>query len=603
MPDVLIVVPPFMNPTGPALGAELVAAACRAQGLGCDVLYANLTFAAAVGEDVYRRVMIARDWHLVGEAAFAPEVFQDLPDPVEYLFSGENDGDSRLWCEERADQACYDACRSLARAFIDETAAAILTREPRIVGFSDMCQQTLPSLAIAAALKARRPDVLTVLGGPAVFAPMGSAIAGVAPMLDCVVGGEADLVFPRLCLDYIHDGTRPARVVECGRLDDLDDAQVADVSGYMEQVRRHREAGDLPDWYPGHLVYESSRGCWWSDTQRCRFCGLVDGAYRRKSDARVSAELRTLGQTHPGATVWAADSVMPARLPRDVLPPLTEEGVSLDVQYEVRADIPETELGALARFGATWVQPGIESLCPSVLRSFRKGVRAFQNLRLLRDCRSLGLVVGWNFLYRVPGDSLQEYVDLLELLPAISHLHPPTSFGGVTLARGSPYFADRERHGIRDVRPLDIHRYLYPADTRFEDIGHAFHATWPSALDDEPDVLRRLDEQLDRWMRLWREPAPRPALYKVALPGDRVFVHDSRPVSPEGAFLGDRRHAEALGFLDTPRTEQELTEIPEDILAELLDRRFAVRWDGRVVSLVSRAATARHATTPKGAAR
>ena len=50
MPEAVIVVPPFMNSTGPPLGAELVAAACRAQGLGCDVLYANLTFAAAAGE-------------------------------------------------------------------------------------------------------------------------------------------------------------------------------------------------------------------------------------------------------------------------------------------------------------------------------------------------------------------------------------------------------------------------------------------------------------------------------------------------------------------------------------------------------------------------
>lgn len=603
MPDVLIAVPPFLNPTGPALGAELVAAACRARDLECEVVYANLDFAAAVGEDVYRRVMVARDWHLVGEAVFAPEVFPDLPDPVEYLFSGEDEDPLRPWHQGRADRACYDACRSAARDFVDQTASALLARGPRVIGFSDLCQQTLASLAVAAAVKDREPDVLTVLGGPSASPPMGRALADVAPMLDCVVGGEADLVFPRLCLDHLRRGVRPERVVECGHLADLDDAQVPDLTGYLEQRRHHQAGADRSDQHPSHLMFESSRGCWWGDTHRCRFCGMVEAPYRRKSDARVGAELRALSRDHPGVSVWASDNVMPKGLPRDVLQPLVREGVHLDAQYEIKADLSEEELGTLARFGATWVQPGIESLCPSVLRGFRKGVAASQHLRLLRDCRSLSLAVAWNFLYRVPGDSLREYEEVLDLLPALAHLHPPVSFGGVTLTRGSPYFADPKRFGIRDVRPLDVYRYLYPSGTRFEDIGPAFQATWPTALDDGPHLQRRLDEALSAWMRLWRRPEGRPALYGVALPGGRLFVHDSRPCSAEPAFLGDARHAGALSFLDTPRKDHELVGLTEGILTELLDRRYAVRWDGRTISLVTRAPSARTTTTPKGVRR
>jgi ribosomal peptide maturation radical SAM protein 1 len=598
--DILLVVPPFLNASGPALGAEVLAQACRERGMACEVLYANLAFAAHVGESTYRRVMNVRSWREIGEAAFAPEVFDNLPDPTGHLFAA--DQMRALWEQDgdRADDACYRTCREAAPGLVSETVAAILERRPRIVGFSAVCQQTLASLAIAKKLKAVAPKMLTVLGGTSTSAPTGEALADIAPMLDCVVGGEADVTFPALCWAFLADGTLPARVIESVPLQDLDEASTPDLTAYHEQLRPFVAAGSLPAWYPAHLIFESSRGCWWGDRVRCSFCGLPNSRYRRKSASRVLDELRALNTAHGDMPLWASDCVMPREVARYVVPRLIEEGAHADIQYEVRADLSSADAALLSKLGSTWIQPGIESLCPSVLRAFRKGVRASQSLRLLRECRSLGMAVAWNHLYRVPEDDLEEYRRLTDLLPALHHLHPPMSFSSVSLVRHSPYYEERDELGFTRVRPVGMYRYLYPPKTRYDDIAIAFRATWPSALDAEPQVDKDLGRAISDWMDSWRGQDTRPALYRVALPGGRVFIQDSRDCARQPVFLGDDRHATALEFLETPRLRPEVQALPSDVLTELLDLRFIVHWDDHYLSLVTRARAAHAPATREG---
>jgi len=575
------------------LGAELLAAACRGRGVSCDVLYANLTFAALVGEQTHERVAIPRISRPVGEMVFAPEVFAGLPDPVEYLLTAEDAGPLHMQCDHSEEVRCYEACRAEAADFVEETAAAILGLEPRLVGFSAVCQQTLASLAVAKAIKARASEVLTVLGGPAASLPMGLALADVAPMLDSVVAGEADLFFAELCVAYLREGIRPPRMVDCGHMHDLDEAPRPDYSAYFAQLAVLQAAGSLPLRYPRHLLFESSRGCWWAEKTKCRFCGLIGCRYRRKSESRLLSELRGLHQRHAGVPLLAVDCIMPREMVRDVLPQLIADGIRTHLKYEIKADVSPQELRTLRESGCTWVQPGIESLCPSILRAFRKGVRATQGIRLLRECRSLGIAASWNFLYGVPGDELQDYRDVLRLLPTLTHLHAPVSYSSIALMRASPYHDELERYGFRDVRPLGAYRYLYPPEARMADIGTDYDADWPTALDEDPGLAEELRQALEAWTDLWRERQRRPHLMAVPLPGGRVLVQDTRPCAKQGVFLGDAGHAEALAFFDEPRTRSAAGAVPAAILAGLLERDFVVDWDGRYLSLVTRGAAER----------
>lgn len=409
MPEILLIVPPFLNPDSPALGAEILAAACRRRGMDCDVLYANLSFAARVGDETYHRIMIPRHGKPLGEAVFAQEVYAGLPDPTPLFAIATDDEPSLPRPERAADEHCYRVCREQTPGFLEATAATVADMAPRIVGFTATMQQSLASLAIAKTVKALRPEVVTVLGGDAARLPMGQALADVAPMLDCVVAGEADLVFPRLCRDYLRRGARPPRVVRCEPPAELDQVAAPDYSSYLRQLSDLQAAGSLPEAYPEHLQFESSRGCWWADKSRCRFCGFVHAGYRRKSRERIVAELRAVADRHPGVLLQAADCVMPSGMPHEILPELIEEGFRHPLQWSIRPDLTPADLLLMKKVGFEHVQPGIESLCPSILTAFRKGARAHQNIALLREGRALRLDVIWNFLFRIPGDDLQEY--------------------------------------------------------------------------------------------------------------------------------------------------------------------------------------------------
>ena len=57
-----------------------------------------------------------------------------------------------------------------------------------------------------------------------------------------------------------------------------------------------------------------------------------------------------------------------------------------------------------------------------------------------------------------PGKTTTRY---LEVLPAIRFLPPPGACGPLRLDRFSPYFADPQSFGLRDLRPVSAYRYLY----------------------------------------------------------------------------------------------------------------------------------------------
>ncbi len=588
IPEVLLIVPPFLKPGSPALGAEILAAACRSQGMDCDVLYANLSFAARVGDATYRRIMIPRHGKPLGEAVFAQEVYSGLPHPAPLFATATENAPNFPWDEPAAGERCYDICRAQTPGFLEETAAAVADLAPKIVGFTATVQQTMASLAIAKTVKALRPEIFTMLGGDASRLPMGQALAEIAPMLDCVVAGEADLVFPHLCQDYLQGGASPPWVIECAPPTELDQVAAPDYSSYLRQLGDLQAAGGLPETYPNHLLFESSRGCWWADKSRCRFCGLVHAGYRRKSGARIVAELRAAAERHPGVLLQAADCVMPSGMPHEILPELIEDGFRHPLQWAIRPDLTPAELLLMKKAGFAHVQPGIESLCPSILTAFRKGARAHQNIALLREGRSLHLDVTWNFLFRIPGDDLEEYAALVRLLPALSHLQPPMTFSSIVLQRTSPFLEDAGRFGFHEVRPSPVYRYLYPPETRIADIALDFQGRWHSALDEAPELRADLEESLRSWMTTWRDPGTHPALFKVPLAGGRVVVQDTRPCAKEAIVLGDAKYADALAYFDAPRTKRQAEEVAGAAVADLLERGFVIDWDDRYLSLVTR---------------
>ena len=80
----------------------------------------------------------------------------------------------------------------------------------------------------------------------------------------------------------------------------------------------------------------------------------------------------------------------------------------------------------MAQAGVTKIQPGIESLSSNVLRLMRKGVRAIQNVNLLRWAQYYDIDVAWNLLWGFPGETEQDYTE-----QAIGHTAPVSSAAAI----------------------------------------------------------------------------------------------------------------------------------------------------------------------------
>lgn len=577
--SVVLVVAPFASAKFPALGPSILAAACRELGLDTTVVYANLDLAARLGLGTYEALWRSTATQLAGEAVFRSAAF------------AERWGEAPLPPLDGAEGDAARVCHAQVPAFVAETVEEILALGPRIVGFSSVFQQNLASIALARALKARQPGLITVLGGANASRPMGEALAATTDAFDHIFSGEADVAFPRFCRELLageRNGVQ--RVVDCDPITELDQVAVPEYDDYFRALARWQEAGSLPDTLPVCVHFESSRGCWWGEHSHCTFCGLngVEMSYRSKTPRRLLDEIDHLVETYGVHRFNAVDNIMPRAFADDVLPQLARRRQRLRFFYEVKANLKPADLDEFVRAGVHSIQPGIESFSSATLRRLAKGVKGAHNLRLLRDCGSRTIRVAWNLLAAVPGERRGDYETLLRLIPLIEHLQPPAGIVPIRIDRFSPYANAPERYGIHDVEPMPAYRELYPPTPRLGELAYHFLGRYPSPYLDDDDLRHRLGEAVGRWRDLWSGEDLPPRLAAVALDTGSWYIEDTRAVASEPVCLAPASWARTLLRLEEPAAGPRLGREETACLPELMARGYVTEHEGLLLSLVCR---------------
>jgi radical SAM superfamily enzyme YgiQ (UPF0313 family) len=399
---------------------------------------------------------------------------------------------------------------------------AILDREPWLVGFTCYVWNIERTLWIAQELKACRPEVRIVLGGPEITPDNAWVLRATA--YDYAVIGEGEQTFAEL-LHALAGGsiTRPIAglyVRPTGREDGFDPALRPSARTPMPDLNRLGSpylAGILDAADEEMLLLETTRGC----VFKCKFCYYpksYDGQYYLAPE-NVLANLAH-ARERGAREVFLLDPTLNQRKDfASFLRLLAQGNPGCGFTYfgELRAEgIAEQTAALLAEANFTEVEVGLQSIDATAqermdrknnLRAFERGVRAMlaEGIRVKVD-----LIVG------LPGDTVESiragfrfllesglYSDVqvfnLSILPGTAFREEAQSLG-LSFQPRPPYYV----LGTPTLRRQDLYGLIHEAQTLFET---EFDAAPAPVLDFGPgDECRVWRVDLDRGMRTEAPP-------------------------------------------------------------------------------------------------
>ena len=559
-PQVLLVSMPFAPLFQPSIGLGLLKAGLVAQGFSAQVLYFTLQFAERIG--TLRYLQIANGFPtvpaLVGEWIFSEALFgADRLDQDGYL----NDVlrqrspahfrttlDLKAEAEEPTEAfiAAVLEMRQQVEPFLDTCLQQVLELNPAIVAFTSVFQQQVAALALARRIKAHLPDTVILLGGANCEGIMGIETVRQFPFVDATISGEGDIILPQVVrrilgqqaiadLAGVHTRDNAEQTaanlhrLNAPSVQDMDSLPYPDYEDFFAQFAASR--ANLDQVFQPHLLFESSRGCWWGEKNHCTFCGLngVSMAFRSKSADRALTELTYLTEQYPNCKVGVVDNILDMKYFKDFVPALGHQKLNLnELLYEVKVNLRKEHVCLLREAGITTIQPGVESLSNPVLEIMRKGVKCLQNVQLLKWCKELGVTPIWNILWGFAGEPPEAYEQMAALIPRLTHLEPPASAGSLRLDRFSPNFNHPEQFGFTAVEPYPSYHYVYPLE-REAVANLAYHFTFQYL---QPQDVEGYTQPLREQLRLWQEHHSSSLLFSVDK-GSHLLIWDLRSTADQ----------------------------------------------------------------------
>jgi hypothetical protein len=218
-----------------------------------------------------------------------------------------------------------------------------------------------------------------------------------------------------------------------------------------------------------------------------------------------------------------------------------------------------------------------------------------QNIVCLKWSFYYRVAVSWNILLGFPGETNEDYLRQIDMIPSLLHLQPPEATGKFWLERFSPYYAQPREYGVRITGPGSAYEYVYDArQVNLNKIAYDFEYELDNWRVD-PHVYQELVSTVEHWQRL-HTGSDRPFLYYSKALG-YVTVYDGRnPSAPvrrryDGvAALVIELCNEAPKSVDQivaaspPHIQLSQTEL-EPVLADLALRRVLYQERGRYFTL------------------
>lgn len=539
--QVALVNMPFSFSKYPSIQLGTLSTLLKSQGIAVDCHHLNVRFAHKIGVPLYE--LICEKRALFGEWLFSYLLFRDNPKRAEYprvfkpVFEqiAQQSGHPMGYFQEMAVK--------IAPQFLTWALTAIDWSRYKLIGFTSTFDQNVASLTMAKLIKDLYPDVTIVFGGANYDGEMGLEYFRAFPFIDHVVVGEGEVAFPGLAHRVL--GTRtdefPPGVAfrEDGKVrlnpntSLFTDFAKTGPPDYDDYYHLLAELGDTAQGLDRILLYEGSRGCWWGEKHHCTFCGLNAQSmkFRAKSPEQVASDMTYLSRRYDTARFRLVDNIVDMKYIDQLFGKFAADHCDLDVFIETKSNLQKAQIKTLALGGVKCMQPGLESLSVSQLKAMDKGVTPMQNIVCLKWSYYYRITVSWNILLGFPGETNDDYLRQIDLIPSLVHLQPPEAAGKFWLERFSPYYARPHEYGVRMTGPGLAYQYVY--DGRRVDlnkIAYDFEYEldhWPV----DPHIYQELVSAVESWQRL-HASNDRPFLYYSKALG-YVTVYDGRtPKNP-----------------------------------------------------------------------
>jgi radical SAM superfamily enzyme YgiQ (UPF0313 family) len=290
-----------------------------------------------------------------------------------------------------------------------EIVEAILTHQPRIVGFGVYIWNVEQTTEVVALLKRICPDLIIILGGPEVsYETQGQEIVALA---DHVITGEADVKFADVCRSLLRDTDTPVCEASEGRQACLPHIIAAELPA-LTQLASPYELYTDEDLKNRVIYVEASRGCPFT----CEFClSSLDIPVRAfPTEAFLASMQRLLDR---GATQFKfVDRTFNLHLPTSsaILQFFLDrwrEGLFL--HFEMVPDrLPEQLRGLIKKFpaGAVQFEVGIQTFDEATSKNISRRQnldRLADNFRFLRE--ETGVHIHADLIVGLPGEGIESF--------------------------------------------------------------------------------------------------------------------------------------------------------------------------------------------------
>ncbi len=489
--DVVLVNMPFSPIDTPSLGIGLLVAGAKQKQISIKSTFPGLRLAKILGTSTY--FTLFRHWifrkTMFGDWLFASSIYPENEENEQNYLKYLNKING--FCEafhditgfeislpgETVDSTGMLSLRQTCKQFLEEEVTKILVLNPKIVACSSSFAQHVASLALLKKLKEKSPDIITMMGGANCEGRMGIETIKCFNWLDYLFSGESDEDFPMVCSTllkenrYLELEETPFSVysrkkvesndhckeVETSIVHDMDKLPIPDFDDFYAE----QEESNVVNMKNRGAFVQYSRGCQKGESAPCAFCGLngTRHSYRYKSPERYFNELDVLTEKHKIKVFILTDSMVGFNAYNGWLKDSKKEQ-KYSYFVEIISTLSEEKVKSLADAGVFYVQAGIESLNDNVLKQLKKGNSAIRNIALLKYLLEEFIIVHWNFLINVPGERVEDYREMADLIPLVEHLPPPAALETILYCRFSTYYNNPEKYGI-ELRPVSGYSYIY----------------------------------------------------------------------------------------------------------------------------------------------